>query len=250
MAGKKTVKKDSALSRVLAQRTGDWLQAHVDQYLEDKWEFRADPGWFHPSALGNPCDAALAFAFMGTKAKGTPSAAGTKRMDNGTSRHEDISRYLVESGASLFKHWGGSPEERELAWKERSFEIPSVKVRGTCDDLVVNPLTKEKYVFEFKTMNPDEWEALTAPKTDHILQLHPYMFGFGALQGQITYENKGNQKWKNYPVRFDAALWHSTEQRLLNIMEQIERRKLPWRTPQLYESQCFFFHLCGGFEFP
>jgi len=250
MLKNKSVKKDSALARVLAQRTGKWLGAHIDTWIESKSGARYDPGWFHPSALGNPCDAFLAFAYMGTEAKGKSNSRGLHIMDNGTSRHIDWSRYLVKSGVSLFKYWEG-----KKAKQERSFEIPQLRIRGECDDAVTNPLTKEKYIFEFKTMNKDAWEALTEPKSDHIMQVHPYMFGFGILQAVIVYENKNNQQRKEFVVKFDQALWRSIEARVLSIIEQVERKKLPWRTPLPNDSQCQFYSKnathsgCAAFTF-
>lgn len=247
---KESVKKDSLLSRVLAQRTGGWLKAGVDQYLEDRHEFRSDPGWFHPSALANPCDAFLAFAFMGLQGKGKITPRLARIFDNGTGRDEYWKQYLHESGISLMKHWGGSPEERELASLERQIEIGHCKIRGEFDDKIYNASTGETYIFEFKTMNCDEWAALKAPKTDHVLQAHCYMFGTGVLQAMIVYECKNCQDVKTFIKRFDGALWHSIEARALNIIELIQSKQMPWRTPMQYDSRCQFHHLCGGFEYP
>jgi len=249
MAKKQTIPKDSPLSRVVAQRTGGWLLAHVDDHLESSKELRYDPGWFHPSALGNPCDALLAFQYMGQTGKSTVRARLQRIFDNGTSRDEDWKRYLHEAGLSLFQHWGGSPKERKLASAERYIEIPHLHIRGEMDDLIRNPTTNEIAVFEFKTMNTDEWDKLRAPKPEHVIQVHPYMFAKGVLQAQIVYENKNDQMPKSYIKKFDGDLWRSIETRLLNIVQLVESRQLPWRTPMLNDKQCSFFHMCGGFEF-
>ena len=246
---KQTIKKDSSLSRVLAQRTGQWLISGVDDWLEANAEFRYDPGWFHPSSLSHQCDAFLAFAFMGTEAKGKPRARNRRILDNGTSRDEDWKRYLHESKISVYKHWGGSPKERKLASAERYIEIPHMRIRGECDDVVTNRITKELSVFEFKTMNTDEWDKLRAPLPGHVTQVHPYMFAKGILQAIILYENKNNQDTKQYNIRFDGALWQGIEMRLTNIMELVKLKQLPWRTPIPYETQCQFYHTCSTFSF-
>lgn len=246
---KASVKKDSALSRVLAQRTGDWLLAGVDDWLESSAEFRSDPGWFHPSSLSHQCDAFLAFAYLGIEGKGKARARNRRILDNGTSRDEDVKRYLHESGISVLKHWGGSPAERKLASAERYIEIPHLHIRGECDDIVYNKVTRETSIFEFKTMNADEWTKLRGPKSEHIIQIQPYMFARGILQAIIVYENKNTQEWKQYARRFDANIWRSIEARVTNIVELIQNKQLPWRTPLQNDTQCQFHHGCAGFAF-
>lgn len=246
---KATVKKDSALSRVLAQRTGDWLLAAVDDYLEEGGEYRSDPGWFHPSALSHQCDAFLAFAYLGIEGKGKMRARTHRILDNGTSRDEDWKRYLHEAGLSIYKHWGGSPEERELASAERAIEIPHAYIRGECDDVVYNPITRETSIFEFKTMNTEEWKKLRGPKSDHVVQIQPYMFGKGILQTIIVYENKDTQETKQYVRKFNGEIWRSLEARTINIVDLIKNKQLPWRTPIQNDTQCQFYHGCAGFSF-
>lgn len=232
------VPKDSALSRVLAQRTGNWLAAHIDDHLERTGEYRHDPGWFHPSALGNPCDAFLAFTYMGITGKGSTPARLQRIFHNGHARDRDWKNYLRESGVSLV-----------LKEEDRLIEIPHLKIRGELDDMVFNPVTKEKFIFEFKTMNAKEWEELREPKGEHVTQVHPYMFAKGILQAIIVYENKNTQELKQFIRRFDGALWHSIELRLLNIMDLVEKKQLPWRTPMQNDSRCQFYWTCSGFEF-
>lgn len=246
---KQSVKKDSSLSRVIAQRTGDWLLAGVDDYLEKSAGFRSDPGWFHPSALSHQCDAFLAFAYLGLDGKGTMRARTRRILDNGTSRDEDVKRYLHYSGLSILKHWGGSPKERKLASAERYIEIPHARIRGECDDVVFNRVTGETFVFEFKTMNNDEWKELRGPKSDHITQIQPYMFAKGILQAVIVYENKNDQQWRQFRVRFNGELWGSIITRTQNIIEMINSKQVPWRTPIPYDDKCQFHWTCSGFQF-
>jgi hypothetical protein len=241
---KQTVKKDSPLNRVLAQRTGEWLKAGIDDWLEQSAEFRYDPGWFHPSSLAHQCDAFLAFAYMGTLAQGKSAARIQRILDNGTSRDRDWKRYLNHAGLSVFKHWDG-PE----ASAERYIEIPHVKIRGEMDDMVYNKITNELYIHEFKTMKKEDWEPLRGPLQNHVIQVHPYMFAKGVLQTIITYENKNNQDIKQFVVKFDGSLWHSLEVRLLNIIEMVENKQLPWRNPVQYETSCQFYHTCASYEF-
>ena len=249
LKNKQTIPKDSPLSRIVAQRTGNWLLAHVNEHLESSSTVRADKGWFHPSALSNPCDALLAFAYMGAIGKSTTGAKLQRIFDHGTGRDEYWKRYLHDSGLSLMGHWGGSPKERKLASIERSFEIPNLRIRGEFDDMAANPTTREVYIVEFKTKREDLFEAMRAPDPDHVIQVHPYMFAKGVLQAMFIYECKNCQDVKTYVQKFDGELWNSLTTRLANIVQLVENKKLPWRTPMKNDSQCSFFTTCGGFEF-
>jgi len=244
MAGKVTIKKDSSLARVLAQRTGDWLGALVDEYLEKNQTQRQDPGWFHPSMLSNSCDAMLAFAYMGTEGKSFTKARIKRLFAHGHDAEARWQGYIRALGIAQCH----TPEDRLI-------EIPHLKIRGELDNIVRNPHTQELYIWDCKTMNTDDWDKLRAPVPSHVIQMHPYMFAKGILQAMLTYENKNNQDAKHYTIRFDSKLWHSLEVRLLNIIEQVEKKKLPWRTPLLNDSQCQYylgnetFSGCSAFSF-
>ena len=113
------------LARILASRTGEWLVANVDEYLERSEKPRVDPGWFHPSVLAHPCDAYLGFEFMGVKPRRKISARLRRIFDNGHARDRDWKRYLQRSSLSVVTE--NNP---------RNFALSSVCVRGECDDMV------------------------------------------------------------------------------------------------------------------
>lgn len=239
MPKKQTVKKDSPLGRVLAQRTGNWMLSRIDEHLEENNEYRHDPGWFHPSAVSSPCDAFLAFTYMGTLGKGTVKARSRRIFDNGHSTEGRWQRYLLQAGLAQCK-----------TDEDRAIEIPHVKIRGHLDNIVVNPLTKEKFVWEFKTINTDAFKELKQAQSDHIMQTHCYMFATGIFQCIIMYEDKNDQSVKQYQIKFNPEIWRSIETRLLNIIKLVEEKTLPWRTPIANDTKCQFYWTCSSFEFP
>jgi CRISPR/Cas system-associated exonuclease Cas4 (RecB family) len=227
------------LSRVLAMRTGDWLGAAVDNFLEKSAEGRDDPGWIHPSELSNTCDAFLGFSYLGIPKQVSHTARLRRIFDNGHGRDYYWKQYFHDSGLSLIKK-----EE------DRKVEIGPLHIRGELDDLIRNPVTQEGWVAEIKTMNAEQWKALTAPLGNHILQVHPYMFATGVMRTIFIYENKNTQEVKYFSEHFRADLWNSLAKRTESIIDQIEHRIVPDRKPAKYETSCPYHYCCASWMFP
>jgi CRISPR/Cas system-associated exonuclease Cas4 (RecB family) len=222
---------DSALKRLAARssNSGAWLIAALEGAQASKGEGRNDPGWFHPSQLGNECDAYLAFRFLGAPAAQVISANTQRIFDLGHGRDEYLKQDMQNAGVSLIK----KEEERDV-------EIPLLRLRGALDDLVMNPITHERYVVDFKTMRPEKYEALTEAEYSHVLQLHVYMFGKQVYKGYVIYENKGNQNLKIKEVNFDGQLWQTKiVERLQRILDGLEHDFVT-RNP-VHCSNCPFF---------
>lgn len=231
------IKIDTPLSRVLASRTGKWLIARLEDFQEKQEDRKADPGWFHPSSLAVACDAALAFQFLGVPAKREIAARTRRILDNGHNRDQAHKRYLHEAGLSLIQ----KPEERFVS-------IPEHHIRGEIDDAILNPLTKEKYIFEFKTINSKEFKELASPMMKHVIQVHPYMYAYGVQQTYFLYECKDDQSYKEFVIRFDAGVWASITVRLENVLRCLRSGMMPTPTPIQAESQCGYRYACAGFS--
>lgn len=222
---------DSALKRLGARssNSGAWLIAALEGAQASEGMGRSDPGWFHPSDLGNECDAFLAFRFLGAPALKSISARSQRIFDLGNGRDEYLKKDMKNAGVSLIK--------KEA---DRHIEIPLLHLRGELDDLVQNPITKERYVVDFKTMRPEEFEALTEAKPSHVLQLHVYMFGKEVYKGYVLYENKGNQDFKIKEVNFNGVFWQAQiVQRLERILDGLDKDFVT-RNP-VHCSGCPFF---------
>lgn len=200
--------KDSALKRLVARTTksGAWLIAGLESVQETSGPGRTDPGYFHPSTFGNECDAFLAFQYLGAPGIQHIPARTQRIFDLGHARDKDLKKDMKKAGLSVIKN----EEERKIA-------IPSLHVRGDLDDIVQNPVTKELYVVDYKTMRPDEYEALQEVKFWHHIQLLIYMFAKQINKGYVLYENKGTQEIKVKEANFDPKLWQS------HVVERIQR---------------------------
>lgn len=208
---------DSALRRLADLSrpgpAGRWIIAALEGVQASAGTGRRDPGFFHPSALGDPCDAKLAFIFLGAPAVQVISARTQRIFDLGSGRDEYLKRDMAASGISVIR-----TEE------ERGIFIAHLRIRGDLDDLVKHPITGDIYVVDYKTMNPTEFEALKEVKPSHHIQVHPYMFAKSTRLGFVLYENKANQEFKLKKANFDDTIWRDKiENRIINILNGLEQ---------------------------
>jgi hypothetical protein len=179
---------DSALKR-LVDRTksgGAWVIAGLEAVQETRGAGRSDPGYFHPSDFGNECDAYLAFKFLGAPAFQIIAARTQRIFDLGHARDEALKRDMKNAGLSIIK----------------------------------NPITKELYVVDYKTMRPGEFEELKEVKFWHHIQVHIYMFAKQIFKGFVLYENKGTQELKVKEANFNNELWETyVVQRIQRVMD-------------------------------
>lgn len=233
-------KLETPIQRILAMRTGGWFRSHMDSYYEQSEEPRIDPGWFHPSALNHPCDAFLAFQFLGlTQPRGAVSSKLRRIFDNGHSTEGRWQVAIQRAGIALLGKEKG----------DRNFEIPQYRIRGELDNIVVHPQTGEKWVWDCKTMREDLYDKLKAPLPGWVIQMHCYMFGVGILQSMVMVECKNCQEYKEFTFGFDGVLWRGVTDRVERILERLGQRQEIARTPIPKDSSCPFYPVCAGFDF-
>lgn len=221
---------DNALKRLADMRKpGRWLIAAIEGVEESNGMGRFDPGWFHPSDFGHECDAFLAFRFLGAPAIEAISARTRRIFDLGSARDVDLKRDIGLAGVSLIKE----PEDRSIV-------IPAVYIRGELDEWVENPITKERFVVDIKTMRPDLWEKIEETLPSHKLQLHPYMFAKETYKGLILVENKGNQDLKCLTTDWENKTWQEKiVDRVYRILTELGFNRVQ-RNP-VHCSSCPFF---------
>lgn len=194
------------------RKPGRWLLDALEGAQASSGTGRDDPGWLHPSALGGDCDAQLAFRFLGAPAVQEISARTQRIFDLGSGRDAYLKADMARAGVSLIK----KEEDRKIL-------IQPLRIRGELDDWVQNPLTGDKYVVDYKTMRPEEWDELKEVKPAHHIQMHPYMVAKETFKGYVLYENKGNQELKLMPADFDNKIWESITARIKRIIERLDQ---------------------------
>lgn len=229
----------NALKRLGRVRSeGRWYIDALEAQLEYNGPGRMDPGWFHPSALGHQCDAFLAFQFIGAPAMQHIAARNQRIFDLGSARDEALKKLTRKAGVSLIK----KDEDRKIV-------IEDYRIRGELDEWVENPITKKRYIVDFKTMHNDEFIALEEAKPAHAIQILPYEFGKQTANGFILYENKNNQEWKVKPANFSNDKWNEILLRLERVLNGL-RGGYVRRMPITNESSCPFYPICSSANIP
>lgn len=217
------------------RKPGRWFLDALESVQESKGSGRTDPGWFHPSDLSHTCDAYIAFKFLGAPEEKSISAKLQRIFDLGSARDKQLKQDAKRSGASIITNE-----------KERKIEIPTYRIRGELDDIIEQPITKERFIVDYKTMNSKEWEALDVVKPSHHLQVHPYMFGKEIYNGLVLYENKNTQDHKIMQANFSNDIWQEkVTNRIERILQGIKGNFVN-RMPIPNDSQCSFYHICSN----
>jgi CRISPR/Cas system-associated exonuclease Cas4 (RecB family) len=208
---------------------GSWLIAAIEGAQTSSGTGRSDPGWFHPSALGNECDAFLAFRYLGAPAIESIEARTRRIFDYGDYREGYLQKYTAAAGISLIQ----KPEDRLIV-------IPHLHIRGELDNWVENQVTKKRYVIDYKTMRSGLWKELTEVTRGHRLQLHPYQYAKETYEGFVVYENKDTQELKSPKSNFDGNIWkNDIVDRIEKILSRLEQNVVN-RNP-IKCSSCPFF---------
>lgn len=113
-------------------------------------------------------------------------------------------------------------DRRNMEYAEFSVRDEAMGYVGHCDGVL--HLGNYQAVFEFKTASPSEYDKLTQPKLQHVVQSHAYMHGLKLQHTLVVYQNKGSQcDWKKdadgwqagkpkikvFHIKFDPVYWQN-----------------------------------------
>lgn len=212
---------DSALKRLAGRsKPGTWFISILEGVQASVSPSRTDIGWIHPSTLGDPCDAAIAFQFLGAPSVQEISARTQRIFDLGNGRDAYLKADTARAGISLIKKES-----------DRKIELPLLRIRGELDEWVKNPADDQVYVIDFKTMRSGLWTELKQVKYEHHIQMLCYEFGKATPKGFVLYENKDTQELKLMQADFDQAMW---EEKITGRLERIFKgleQDIVYRTP-------------------
>lgn len=189
----------------------EWVTTHIDGLLDATGQISAryDAGWFHPSDLSDPCDASVAYAFLGYARAGDVDARIQRIFDLGHARDKAIKQYFADAGLSAV-----------TSDAERKMEIADWRIRGECDDILTDPNDGEPWIAEIKTINQRGFDGVL-PLASHIIQTHCYMKGHGIPRAFVLYENKNDCRHKVVPVLWDEDVWAAITQRIVHIISAL-----------------------------
>lgn len=171
------------------------------------------PEWFYPSSLGNKCDRALWFDYWGKLPNGDSIPSGgvsadlAKIFSTGNSFEDRFIKYLKKA-------------ELYVADEVSFRSVAPIPISGRIDFVI--RFKDEDWVVELKTINDRGFDRLNKPKPEHIVQVQSYLNCSEFEQGFIVYENKDNQKWKEFKIEQDREMWAEIVARCQVIMNTPE----------------------------
>lgn len=101
-------------------------------------------------------------------------------------------------------------------------------------------------LFEFKTINPTDYDKIIEPLKDHLKQGAIYCLGTGAKYVMFLYLNKGNQEWKAYMVEYRQEQLDWVVARITTIEDYVIRGELPPKEESTNCKYCEFKYLCDA----
>jgi hypothetical protein len=142
--------------------------------------------------------------------------------DNGTYMHYRYHEYAKNMGRVYRDERYGDPDN-DFRCQERHLDHPS-GIKGTYD--LILERDGVLYVTDFKSINQENFNTLDRPKPQHVKQIIMYMGMVEDLYdlplpiaGLYIYENKNNQKLKEFKVPWNDASRQSFQNLLAHISE-------------------------------
>lgn len=222
----------------LGEKVYNFLSQENHKLSKEKSKERINKIKFYPSSIGQS-DYNIVMEMLGYIGKPLEGQS-VMIMENGTSFHNRIEEIfdkmniliapelslvdeeLCISGRSDAIIWNYLREEDE----EDGEEIELISPEG--EVIYKGP---ENYVLlvEFKSISENGFEKLrkSKPKDEHEDQLQLYFYLTGITKGIIYYENKNNQKTKEYIVERDEEKIKAIISRIKRLIEMARNNEIP-----------------------
>lgn len=124
---------------------------------------------------------------------------------------------MCECGSTRFKYVELGFMDEETSWGGHVDAIFNVS-----DKFLDDPSVGDLLVVDYKTMNPYEFDKLTAPKPAHMTQMQIYLYLSKLTAGKFLYENKSNQAVKEFLVPRDDSFIEVKKSEALRLRYIVE----------------------------
>lgn len=221
-----------------------------------------DPCKFYPSSVGK-CLRAIVYQMQGYVGA-QPDGRLLLICDNGTYFHERIEKLFESTGL--------------LIAAEVSFKVPELRLSGRTDAIIrnfldhksssniiklyrtvkeINEETGEEIerdelvyegpdndviIVELKSISDSGFKYIerTGPKQAHVMQLMLYMHITGIKQGLILYENKNDQRMKEFFIGYDPEMAEKIMNKIRLANKHVDEGTLPEKEFQRTDFECMY----------
>lgn len=261
----KQIKKENKL---LNRTFEELFLSAVDDYIIDSREEREARRNKHPVNAFRPsgyykCQRQLWYSMKGYPARKKRFPRSERILEVGTKLHEwvqeDILMDMDKRAGSPVKlipmtelaAYGQPGIEFIKKHQAADMEIKFKDYRFTTEypisamvDGALNFMSKD-VLFEFKTINPDDFKLLIEPLQDHIKQGALYSLSL-RLPVLFVYLCKGTQQWKAYLIEYGEEQYEWVKARLAEIEGYLSSNELPPVEPDDGCRWCPYKKLCDA----
>ncbi len=233
----------------------------IDKFLIKTYPQKEQSATIKPSSYYG-CIRKTWYGILKYKARKRSFARGIRILECGTQLHEWIQTQvlmpIMEDSKSKIKK---IPLEEIPSYGKKGVEFikehnapdMEIKVRDSryTEEYPISAMVDgafefegKKMLFEFKTINPTDFEYLYRPLPDHIKQGALYTLCFEIPRVLFLYYNKGNQDLRAFLVEYTEEQIAWAGERAQEIEEYLLDQKLPPREENKYCTYCEYKHLC------
>lgn len=151
---------------------------------------------------------------------------------------EELPNYGKE-GLEFIKEHGASPMEIKFLDYRHTTKFP---ISGMVDGWM--EFENISFLFEFKTINPNDFSMLIEPLKDHVKQGAIYSLSLGVKKVLFLYLCKGTQNLKAYMVTYNEQQLEWVEKLINEIEENVLEKELPDKEEGLECRYCAYSRLC------
>lgn len=204
-------------------------------------------GYFHPSGVG-ACRRKQVYEYIRAPFIPTLDPDSLEIFDMGHAIHELVGRKLSDVGRVLRPKNIGYDLKLEVPFDPRTDRLfTDLGIGGTCDGVIEiwTDDWRQRAILEAKSINKDNFEKLSAPKTEHLMQAHLYAYRFDCPIIYVWYYCKNNSKRRVYASPFNAKVFDAAIDYFEQLMRHVEAGTLPERDEDYYNCpRCEYRNVC------
>ena len=210
----------------------DILDAGIIKKNIEEQQVRGEKsGRFYPYMLGSNCDKLLYLSYNGLLPIGDGESDGRilRIFDNGHSLESRYFAYFVYTNIH---------RQSEVS---AIYDVPPIYISGRTDFVIRLPNNKNDMLLELKSINNNGFGKLNGPKSEHLIQLQLYLNILDVTEGIVLYENKDNQKLKEFHIKKDKNIWVDILNRCNKIINMKSVPKPPSVSVHSQYCNCLYY---------
>lgn len=172
----------------------------------------------------------------------------------GQVRIDPQSETIFDDGNWRHHRWQTIFRDMERVLGRENFKVISIEEKVSIDDLYMSghlDITVwikgyGRIVIDIKGINDRGFTRILTedtPVEKHVEQLMAYCEARGVYKGMLFYENKNDNRWRCYLIKWDQSIWEKVQNWASEVVTALEHEKLPKRDVEC-QSGTFLYDRC------